>query len=733
MSLRTKTLVITCIALITLMAALYGTSRIIFIRGLLQIEESETEETVQRTLNALSQTISRVEAETADWAAWDDTYVFIEDANEDYIRANLVDSTFVHLNLNLVLFVNSTGQVVFSKAFDLDSRKEITVPSQLLDYSIRSSLLGSGFEEKGGVSGIIMLNGSPTMIAVEPILKSDDTGPSRGILIFGRYLDATELSRLAQLTLADISMHSTSGALQNDLQEALKSLSAEKQVFTRVLSTRNIAAYTLLNDLRENPILIMRIVTSRHIYLLGQTTVAYFILTMMGIGLLAAIGAILTVQRQMLSRLAILVQGISHITESGDTSTRVSIRGKDELNLVADTINGMLAALEKSQADIRESEDRYRDLFENATDLIHSTTPEGHFLYANEAWLKALGYKKEELNNLTISDIAHPDYYQILTRGIVRRLVVGESVANLQSVWVTKGGKLLTVEGNVSGRFKDGKLISVRSIFHDVTEREQARERLQKLYEQEKALRQQLEREIQKRIEFTRALVHELKTPITPVMAAVELLLEEIQGERLTRLAQSIDRSTTQLNRRIDELLDVAKGETDMLQLDLSPVEVLPLLMDISYEMTPLALRSRQNLNVEFPPSLPTISADKPRLRQIITNLLNNAIKYTPEGGKITLRAIKTDANIIVEVEDTGKGISEEDQKQLFRPYYRRIGDTEHLGGLGLGLFLAKTFVELHGGHIWVKSQLGKGSIFGFSLPIKAPGDKPTNELKEEK
>ncbi|MBN2077141.1 MAG: HAMP domain-containing histidine kinase [Dehalococcoidales bacterium] len=232
-------------------------------------------------------------------------------------------------------------------------------------------------------------------------------------------------------------------------------------------------------------------------------------------------------------------------------------------------------------------------------------------------------------------------------------------------------------------------------------------------------MRKELETEIEKRIEFTRALVHELKTPITPVLAAVELLMEEMDDKRLMRLVESINRSANNLNLRIDELLDLARGETDMLQIDMEIVDTLALLNDVGYEMIPLALRNKQVLNFELPELLPSIEADRGRLRQIIMNLLNNAFKFTPQGGTVTLRASSDSEHIHIEVEDTGPGINQEDLERLFEPYFRRATDRERLSGLGLGLALAKNFVELHKGRIWVESEEGEGSTFHFELPIK--------------
>jgi len=244
---------------------------------------------------------------------------------------------------------------------------------------------------------------------------------------------------------------------------------------------------------------------------------------------------------------------------------------------------------------------------------------------------------------------------------------------------------------------------------------------LSKLYEKEKQLRRKLETEMKKRIEFTRALVHEIKTPLTPVLASSDMLLQNTKDKILHGLAQNIYQGATNLDSRIDELLDLAKGEIGMLRLNLEPIDPRHLLQKIYNEAAPVALRNEQDLKIELPDSLSTVWVDEERFRQVVLNLMNNAFKFTPPGGQVTLKARQKDANLVVEVHDSGPGIDKEDQQLLFEPYQILKGDKEHLSGLGLGLSLSKQLVELHGGQISVESQKGKGSIFGFSLPIKPP------------
>ncbi len=255
----------------------------------------------------------------------------------------------------------------------------------------------------------------------------------------------------------------------------------------------------------------------------------------------------------------------------------------------------------------------------------------------------------------------------------------------------------------------------------EIAGRQRAEEQLQGLYEVERELRQEREREIERRAEFLRALVHELKTPLTPVLASSGLLVEEVKEEVPLRLAKNVHRGAEELNGRIDELLDLARGEMGMLKLNLQPVPLLDTLQDAAASMVPLAMASGQSLSSRFPDSLPPVMADSDRVRQVLLNLIGNAIKFTPAGGAITLSARATGDRLLIEVQDTGRGIDEEEQKQLFQPYHRLLTGRDRSGGLGLGLALSKKIVELHGGKIWVASRKEAGSIFAFSLPVHGP------------
>jgi signal transduction histidine kinase/ligand-binding sensor domain-containing protein len=229
---------------------------------------------------------------------------------------------------------------------------------------------------------------------------------------------------------------------------------------------------------------------------------------------------------------------------------------------------------------------------------------------------------------------------------------------------------------------------------------------------------EQLEHELDNRIEFMRALVHELKTPLTPILGASEVLASQLEDTKSKGIANNIYVGAKRLNQRINELMDLAKGEKDMLKLNRKMTDISSLLREVADCVSPQINKRKMKLFTEIPDHLPPAMVDEERIQQIVLNLLDNAIKFSDEGGIITLRAEEKDGNIAVEVKDTGPGIAKSLQERLFQPYRRIESDREHLSGLGLGLSLCRVLVELHGGEIWVSSQKGKGCIFTFTIPL---------------
>lgn len=219
---------------------------------------------------------------------------------------------------------------------------------------------------------------------------------------------------------------------------------------------------------------------------------------------------------------------------------------------------------------------------------------------------------------------------------------------------------------------------------------------------------------------FIDTLAHELKTPLTSIIAAAGLLAEELENvadKSSQKLIQTIIQNSSTLEKRLGELLDTVKTGSGKIQLQLEPVDMKSIIQGTCVQIAPLVQGKGQTLTTDIPPSLPLIHGDGPRLEQVLLNLMTNAVKFTPQGGSISIKVRQEDSGLTVAVKDNGVGIAKEEQPRLFKPYSRISADRQRQPGLGLGLALAKQVVELHGGRIWVDSESGRGSTFSFFLP----------------
>ncbi len=249
-----------------------------------------------------------------------------------------------------------------------------------------------------------------------------------------------------------------------------------------------------------------------------------------------------------------------------------------------------------------------------------------------------------------------------------------------------------------------------------------------RLYEQERVLRRLLEglnRQIQevdrRKTEFVTLVSHELRTPLTSMLGYIALLLEGQDGPLTTQQREwlgTIGDNADRLVTLIDDLLDIARIEAGKIELKHTPLDLVPLIQEVARALRPQLEGKGQWLTLDLAAALPAIVGDADRIRQILTNLLSNAMKYTPSGGRITITARGDGGCVRVAVQDTGIGLTPDEQAQLFTPFFRAQHDaTQRVGGTGLGLAITRALVELHGGTITVTSVPGQGSTFSFTLP----------------
>ena len=225
----------------------------------------------------------------------------------------------------------------------------------------------------------------------------------------------------------------------------------------------------------------------------------------------------------------------------------------------------------------------------------------------------------------------------------------------------------------------------------------------------------------QHKSEFLANMSHELRTPLNAIIGFSEVLLQRMFGElnpKQDEYLQDVLSSGRHLLSLINDILDLSKVEAGRMELELARFDLPQAMQDTLVLVRERAARHGIDLHLDVDGGVGAVVADERKLKQVMLNLLSNAVKFTPEGGRVDVRAVPTDGGVEVSVADTGIGIAPENQELIFEEFRQVGGDYAHKReGTGLGLTLARRFVELHGGRIWVKSQPGQGSTFTFSIP----------------
>jgi two-component system sensor histidine kinase GlrK len=222
--------------------------------------------------------------------------------------------------------------------------------------------------------------------------------------------------------------------------------------------------------------------------------------------------------------------------------------------------------------------------------------------------------------------------------------------------------------------------------------------------------------------DFFSLMSHELRTPLTTIKEGTNLLIEGMgndgEGDKMERLLNIISEESNRLINLVNSLLDLSKMEAGMMVFNFTRTDVANLIGQVAREIEPLAETRKIRIETSVRDGLPSIKADRERVLQVLRNLMGNAVKFTPEGGSVTVSSMTVNGGVSVSVADTGAGIAEENLGTIFDKYQQvTLAGSSKIKGTGLGLSIVKHIIDAHGGKIWVESSPGKGSVFTFVLP----------------
>jgi PAS domain S-box-containing protein len=383
-----------------------------------------------------------------------------------------------------------------------------------------------------------------------------------------------------------------------------------------------------------------------------------------------------------------------------------------------------IQARKQAEIAIRASEEKFRSFVENCSDILWSLDVVGNFQYVSPNFYTILGYEVEEVLHQPFWLVIHPEdapQWQALFHQAVS---LASRNLSIEYRVIHKNGEIQWHVSNLSAVCdRHNQVTQVIGIARNITERKQAEQQLQQI-------NAELLQATRLKDEFLANMSHELRTPLNAILGMSESLQEGIYGSlnpQQQQIISTIEYSGQHLLSLINEILDLSKIESGKLQLQITSVAVQELCNSSMAFVKQQAMKKDIQLALQIPPQIGRIDIDELRIRQVLINLLGNAIKFTPQGGKITLEVKLEAASVTFAVVDTGIGIQQERIQDLFQPFVQLDSSlNRQYEGTGLGLAVVKRIVELHGGIISVHSILDQGSCFIIELPYSRYTENPT-------
>lgn len=379
----------------------------------------------------------------------------------------------------------------------------------------------------------------------------------------------------------------------------------------------------------------------------------------------------------------------------GNLDRELRIYTGDEFGELARSINDMARQLKNTIDEITEARNQAGAILDSIADGVIAVNKSGEVLFINPVVEKVFGIdQKASQGKNILGVIRNYDVERLLEKALRTEKPVSQEIRLIYPEPKVFYVNATPLQGH--GRQKGGAVV----LFNDITQRKKLEDM---------------------RTEFVANVSHELRTPLTSIRGFLETLLEGKIEDQATirRFLEIINRETARLTRLIDDLLNLSKIEERQVVHRWQAVQLLDTVNRAVIMFQAQAKEQNLELVTELPAELPVVRGDPDMLAQVLINLVDNAIKFTPAGGRITVRAGANEENVRIDVEDTGIGIPPENIPRIFERFYRvEKSRSRELGGIGLGLAIVKHIIRAHGGKTGVESIVGKGSKFSFTLPI---------------
>jgi len=379
-------------------------------------------------------------------------------------------------------------------------------------------------------------------------------------------------------------------------------------------------------------------------------------------------------------------------------------------NYNTNTLNkAIYYAIERKKADnkLRLTEEKYRTIFENSAIAITMADEQERLISWNKFTETLLGMDKKDLYLKPVSSLYPAEEWGKIRSHNIRQRGMQH---HLETRMIKKNGKVIDIDVSLSVlKNPEGKTTGSIGVFKDITERKQAEEKLKETMEMKS--------------QFISTVSHELRTPLASIIEGVSIILDGVLGEVNNKQRNFLNiakRNADRLARLINDVLDFQKLEAGKMKLDIQLNDIKETIEEVHKVMVPSAKKKGVALCLQLDDNLPKAGFDSDKIIQVLTNLISNAIKFTPEKGRISVNVRRRNEELVLSVSDTGMGIPKEALPKIFERFYRVHRPGKQTQGTGLGLAIVNKIVMMHGGRIDVESEVDKGTTFTVSLPLAA-------------
>ncbi len=577
------------VTLIAIFGVIYLVASRTMLSGFSQVEVNLIHRNAERGEQAVEEIVEQVATKLSDWSNWDDTYAFVEDHNEAYIKSNLAAQSLSNLGLRFMLFLDLDGKLVEGMGLSPEDESKVAeLPHGLAELIAAGHPLFRTTELNSVQSGLLTLPEGIFAVAARPIQNSQAEGPVRGTIVFGHLIGESDLKAMSERLRMQVTLQPVATIEDPATQARATRLLADPAPLASIMGEDEIVGSAILKNLDGQPAYLVEATTPRFVWTQAKATAGLLLGMLATAGAGAVVAMLLVLRVVVLRRLATLHEAVGNIGTSRDLDRRVPVEGTDELAGFARTVNDLLDIVDRTGKELQAAKESAE--------------------YANRA-------KSEFLANMS----------------------------------------------------------------------------------------------------------HEVRTPMAAILGYADLLAEHTSAPDFDpqESVETIRRNAKHLLTIINDILDLSKIEAGRMQVERLSCSPSQIALEVAELLGEHAERKGLELRTELATPIPAeMRSDPTRLRQILLNLTGNAIKFTATGS-VTLRFAcdPTAELLIVDVVDTGIGITDLQRERLFTAFSQADASTSRVfGGTGLGLVISRRLAQLLGGDLQLAASGAQGSTFRVSI-----------------